>query len=169
MTAAAFRAAYSDFKLVKTRSVVQIIFEVPLEQADLAYRVIGGMPVPGAERWCAIARLDEGATVAPELPVEAAGPAQTSVGKQDRPHKLRKPVAADKKLAQQAAICCTEPAFRKFLEEQHAYAPTNEEEAAEALRDMIGVGSRSEIIPGTVFADRWDKIRGQYIAWKIAA
>lgn len=163
---AAFRAAYSDFKLVKTRSVVQIIFEVPLEQADLAYRVIGGMPVPGAERWCAIARLDEGATVAPELPVEAAGPCGETL---DRPHKQRKPVAADKRLAQQAAICCTEPTFRKFLEEKHGYAPANEEDAAEALRDIIGVGSRSQIIPGTVFADRWDKIRGQYIAWKIAA
>lgn len=166
MTNAAFKAAYADWKLIKTRSVIQVVLEIPLEQADLAYQVLGGMPLPASEQWVAIARLDEGATVAPELPVEAAGPRGETP---DRPHKPRKLVAADKRLAQQAAICCTEPTFRKFLEEKHGYAPANEEDAAEALRDMIGVGSRSEIVPGTVFADRWDKIRGQYIAWKIAA
>ena len=40
MTAAAFRASYSDWKLIKTRSVVQIVFEVPLEAADEAYQVL---------------------------------------------------------------------------------------------------------------------------------
>jgi hypothetical protein len=57
MTAAAFRASYADWKLIKTRSVVQIILEVPLESADAAYKVLGGMPNFGAEQWMAVARL----------------------------------------------------------------------------------------------------------------
>jgi hypothetical protein len=56
---AAFRATYSDFKYIKTRSCVQIIFEVPIEASNEAYEILGGVPKPGAEIWCAIARLVE--------------------------------------------------------------------------------------------------------------
>jgi hypothetical protein len=41
---AAFRGTYADWKLVKTRAVVQIVFEVPLEDSDAAYEILGGMP-----------------------------------------------------------------------------------------------------------------------------
>lgn len=53
----AFRATYSDWKLVKTRAVVQVVMEVPLSDADAAYEVLGGMPVHGNERWFGIAAL----------------------------------------------------------------------------------------------------------------
>ena len=53
----AFQATYSDFKLVKTRKVVQIVLEVPLEAAGHAYNVLGGMPTFGNEQWFAVARL----------------------------------------------------------------------------------------------------------------
>lgn len=54
---AAFSATYSDLKLIKTRKVVQFVFEVPLEAAGHAMNVLGGMPSPMAETWFAIARL----------------------------------------------------------------------------------------------------------------
>ena len=54
---AAFSASYSDWRIVKGRKVVQIILEVPIEAADHAYNVLGGMPKFGAEQWFAIARL----------------------------------------------------------------------------------------------------------------
>lgn len=54
---AAFSATYSDLKLIKTRKVVQFIFEVPLEAAGHAYNVLGGMPSPMDEKWFAIARM----------------------------------------------------------------------------------------------------------------
>src|SRR6185295_12913628 len=57
MTAAAFQAAYSDFKLIKTRGVVSISFEVPVAQAQQALDVLGGMPVAASEIWCGIARM----------------------------------------------------------------------------------------------------------------
>src|ERR1043165_3840449 len=58
MTAAAFQATYSDVKLIKSRKVVQIVFEIPLEGWDAASLALGGMPNPAAEVWCGIARLE---------------------------------------------------------------------------------------------------------------
>lgn len=54
---AAFQATYSDVKFIKTRQVVQFIFEVPIEDATRAMEMLGGMPNPAAEVWCGIARL----------------------------------------------------------------------------------------------------------------
>lgn len=56
---AAFSATYSDLKLIKTRKVVQFVFEVPLEAAEHAMNVLGGMPSPMTENWFAIARLEK--------------------------------------------------------------------------------------------------------------
>lgn len=54
---AAFSATYSDWRIVKGRKAVQIVFEVPLEAAHHAYNVLGGMPNFGSENWFAIARM----------------------------------------------------------------------------------------------------------------
>lgn len=56
---AAFSASYSDWKVVKTRRVVQIVFEVPLDAAGHAYNVLEGMPKFGSEQWFAIARMKQ--------------------------------------------------------------------------------------------------------------
>ena len=53
----AFRATFADMKLVKTRQVAQLIFEIPIEDFDAAYEVLGGMPVPAKERWFGIAAI----------------------------------------------------------------------------------------------------------------
>jgi hypothetical protein len=58
-TPAAFSATYADIKTIKTRQVVQIIFEVPVEAAGHAYNVLGGWPDFESERWFAIARLEK--------------------------------------------------------------------------------------------------------------
>ena len=55
---AAFSAAYSDWKLVRTRGCVQIVFEVPVEAAGHAYNVLGGMPRQDKSIYFGIARLD---------------------------------------------------------------------------------------------------------------
>jgi hypothetical protein len=56
---AAFSATYSDFKVIRTRDTAQFIFEVPLEAADHALNILGGVPQPMKERWVAIARLEK--------------------------------------------------------------------------------------------------------------
>lgn len=56
MTDAVLQATYSDFKLIKTRKVISLSFEVPIEQANQVYAALG-MPDPSKERWVAIAAL----------------------------------------------------------------------------------------------------------------
>lgn len=53
----AIQATFSDFKLIKSRSVVQLVLELPIEAADAALASLGGIPQPGAERWVAVAPL----------------------------------------------------------------------------------------------------------------
>ncbi len=55
-TPAAFEATYSNWRVVRGRGVIQLVFEIPIENEKLAYDVLGGMPTTN-EVWCAVARL----------------------------------------------------------------------------------------------------------------
>lgn len=158
--AAAFRATYSDWKLIRTRKVVQIVLEVPVELAGEAYNVLGGMPNSGEEIWCAVARLDLTGKESAE---------KTQPAPKDETVRARKPVAADKRLTQQAGICAGDPVFQEFLYEQNNISSKDEETTAMWIRGACGVESRAEIIPGTQAAKLWDEIYGEFLAWKLAA
>ena len=54
---AAFGGEYVEWKVIKTRRAVQIVFEIPLEAADHAYQVMGGMPDNDKSVWFAIAKM----------------------------------------------------------------------------------------------------------------
>lgn len=56
---AAIGACYADFKLIRTRGVVQLIFEVPVEQASHVLEVMGGMPDNDKSSWFAIAKMNK--------------------------------------------------------------------------------------------------------------
>ena len=56
---AAIKATFADFRLVKTRKLAQFVFELPIEAADEALRVLGGLPCSDSERWCGIALLTD--------------------------------------------------------------------------------------------------------------
>ena len=146
----AIRATYSDVKLVKTRKVFQLIFEVPIEEADNALRVLGGMPRPDAEIWVGIAPItEEAATRAP-----------------DKPRKRM----ADLSRAQQAGILCNEPRFQQFAERVHYCVIPEAEEpaiiAAEFVRDFCEVTSRAELNSDKAAGLRWDNLRSEYDAWR---
>lgn len=153
MTApAAFKASYADWKLIRSRKCVQIVFEVPLEAADAAYQVVGGMPDVGGSDWFAIARL------APETekPVE--------------PKKERaKQNWHDMSPAQQAGVLCADTKFQKFIGEMYRHITINTEEAAAtAVRDQCGVLSRSEIDNFPTARARWIDLVSRYRAWERA-
>ena len=161
-----FRAGYSEWRLIKTRGVIQVVFEVPLAQSDEAYQALGGMPNPAEERWFAIAALD------PKRPVDAipvvldnAEPApaavREAVGALDpAASRPRKPVAPEKRLAQQAGIACADPLFRKFIGVESELA------AAIHVRELCGVGSRSEIVPRTAPGLMWADTYSRFVAWR---
>jgi hypothetical protein len=156
----AFRATYSDWKLIKTRGVVQVVMEVPLADADAAYDVLGGMPVHGKERWFGIAALKSTAEEA------HATPRQDSPPKQSHPDGARRMDWSDMQPAAQAGIRCGDPVFWAFLNETRPYRITHTLEASEAVREMCGVTSRSEL--GTNHKARviWKQLDDQFSAWK---
>jgi len=143
---AAFRATYSDFRLIKTRKVAQFVFEVPLEGCNSALNAMGGMPNPAAEVWCAVARLDPAQSHPPDQPAPEKSPAPARVTS----------------LAQIAGIMCADPLFQKFMNVD------GEESAASFLRGYCAVKSRSEIKVGTKAAERFDAVRRNFINWRDA-
>jgi len=142
MTEAVFKATYSDWRLVKTRKVVQIVFEVPVENSDAAYQVVGGMADSSQEKWFAIARLDESPP---------------------KPEKKAPITFHEMSPAQQAGMLCADEAFQKFMKETGNVKPDN---VADTIRGLCGVTSRSDIKPGTEAARRWSGIVSDYRAWQ---
>lgn len=151
MSASAFRATYSDWKLVKTRGVVQVVFEVPVADAGEAYDVLGGMPNSGSEQWFGIAAI----SAARSEQVESKSTART---KRDWPSLSA---------AQQSGIRCDDIAFTVFLQEEH---PDNWHESmsdpAECVRLICGVQSRGEFARNPGAEQRWRTLDDQFQAWK---
>jgi hypothetical protein len=146
---AAFKATYSDFKLIKTRQCVQIIFEVPLAAYDDAAKVLGGLPNPAAERWFAIAALK----------------AEVSAKPVAEPETKERKSWRDLPPSQQAAMRCNEPVFCKFLEEKYPTAWRELDDAAELIRSVCGVQSRRELDTMQPSRVIWHQLDSQYQAW----
>lgn len=147
----AFQATYSDFKLVKTRKVVQIVLEVPVEHANIVLDVLGGMPDPSKESWVGVALIRPDAA----KPQPAVQP-RLAVAKRDW---------RDVPPSQQAGIRCDEPVFAAFLKENYPDEWHESQEAAECVRLICAVESRSMLNEG---AHRviWTQLNSQFEAWK---
>ena len=136
MSAAAFRATFADFKIIKTRKVAVFCFEVPLETADASLQSIGGLPT-GDERWCGIARLN----VAPVMDTPAEKP--------------RRPF--DRMIrAQQAGILCADQQFQGWLR------VLSEAEATEEIYRRCNIASRRDLNFDVEAAVIWDGLVTDY-------
>lgn len=156
----AFKATYSDWKLIKTRGVVQVVMEVPVSESDAAYEILGGMPVHGKERWFGIAALKSTAEEAPAKPRQVNSPSPDGAKRMDW---------RDMQPAAQAALRCDQPAFRTFLMEEHSFRPrdaNSSDEAAEFLRSFFNVKSRSELGTDPRRRVLWKQMDDQFQAWK---
>jgi hypothetical protein len=145
--AAAIRATFSDLRIIKGRKQAQLILEVPIEEADNALAVLGGVPQPHSERWVAVARLNGVEKPEPE------------------PKEKRK--WEDLKLSMQASIRCNEPAFWKFIESDMRGAGRirNAEDAGAFVRRFCQIDSRSNLNTNPNAALDWQGIEAQYQAW----
>jgi hypothetical protein len=152
---AVFSATYSDWRVIKGRKVVQIVFELPLESSDEAYQVLGGMPIAAREKWFGIARLN--------LTKTAAEKTKRSFNDLPEP--------------QQAGILCNEPAFWRFLRERDPnlwYRCRRvdgkwleyPDAAASVVRELCKVSSRAEITSKNV---EWSTLLLSYRVWQKAA
>src|SRR3972149_8792011 len=155
MTKAAFQAAYTDWKLIRTRGVVQVVFEVPIERSREAYDALGGMPTPASEVWCAIARLNMENAQKPRP--STPKPPATGGAHHKSWHEMTP--------AQQAGILCAEPTFWKFCEEWLGQTIRVEDQCIFAVREYCGVQSRKEIDPNGLSGRNWRAITAEYRAW----
>ncbi len=141
---AAIRATFADFKLIKGRRVAQLVFEVPIEEADKATQTLGGMPQPATERWCGIALL------------------QQPKASQEPTKEKRK--WSDLPLSQKAAMRCQEPAFRKFLVERKGMGDMCD--PADFVRKWCDVGSRKEFNSDAGARNAWIALDNEYYGWQ---
>lgn len=176
------QADYASWRPVSGRKVLQLVFEVPIEQTEQVMTMLG-VPMPGESKWCAIALLESGGdangnaagrhrqTPKPSgntaAEVTQAGSGQPSItadtataGTLGTPAKDRRPFAS-LPLSQQAALRCNDNEFKLFLN------ASNAEDAAVRVRKLCNVGSRAELDNPSEIAAReaWFGILDNYNAY----
>jgi hypothetical protein len=136
MNPIAFQATFADFRLVKGRKVCQLIFEVPIEQADSALSVLGGIPNPEHSIWVGIARIS--------------------------PPTRRPKLNSDDiwRASSECAMLCKEKSFQSFI------GAFTEQGAIERVRDFCDVKSRSELDRNQTAPAMWQALKQQYEVWK---
>ena len=67
----------------------------------------------------------------------------------------------------EAAMLCTEGAFKRFLMDNHGLeSPATDERTAAKLRSLLGVTSRKEINESEAVQARWKQLRARFREWK---
>lgn len=141
----AIKATFSDWRPVKGRKQLQLIFEVPLEETPEVLKMLGA-PMPDKETWCAIALLDM-------RTFDDQGNVQDPIQKHKR-------AFCDLPMPAQAGIRSEDLDFQIWISKLPA--GREGENAADAIRIYCGVGSRSEILPGTQAGNRWIELLRSY-------
>jgi hypothetical protein len=134
---AAIRATYSDWRPVKSRKVLQLVMEVPIEQTEQVLTILGA-PMPDREMWVAIARL---ADVRPDA--------------KQPPHPL----------VQAAGILANEPRFQVWVAERTGVPCDNAEDAAKYIRGYCGISSRRELADDGIAQNFFRLLRADYDQW----
>jgi hypothetical protein len=90
---------------------------------------------------------------------------------EQNPQAVREEPKIDHRLSKQAAICCEDPRFHKFLQEEYPHLavvdPNDPEnhQAPDVVREICGVDSRSEFDTDPRAANAWQYLHGRYLAW----
>lgn len=133
------QGTYSDFKMIKTRSVCQVIIELPLEQAE-SFISMFGIPQPSQEKWVALAMLNE--------------------------RNIQK--NSDVSFAiQKCGILCKEKIFGVFLKESKKLSEINTndpESITQGLKSILGVKSRTEFHKEENLI-AWNRLYSEYEMW----
>lgn len=158
---AAISATFSDWRTVKGRKQLQLIFEVPLEQQT---EVLGylGAPVPDDPRWVAIALLKTGPDLHAPSPEGVTGTpvagGQAAAGK---------PKTEGERALIRCILLCKEDGFQRWVMRhplyESFYCPTLEDTAAAFVRARCGITTRSQIASNDAIMRRWLQLETSYL------
>lgn len=167
----AIQASYADFKLLKTRSVYQIILEAPIEKAE-DFVTAFGLPIPGQERPVALALLNSstpsvsppGKQAAEAAPVEAVIREAPQVEGAGRPtREAPQPTAAPDRLVQYIGIECGNPTFQTWLKNYvDLSGDLDHQRAIHCVHQLLGVTSRAEISTDPIARQKALDLMGAY-------
>ena len=150
----AIQGDFADIRTVKSRSVVQVVIELPIEDGESIIRMLG-FPQPSKPVRVALARLAE-----PSQIEAKAQPAANSNGREHGPWASLTPTL-------QSVLRCQTPAFWTFLREEGESNCNSEDEAATYVRAICGVNSRSSLTGKA--ATKWLALDSRYQAWLAGA
>lgn len=153
---AVIRATYATWKPIPSRKVLQLVFEIPIEQQQEALTVLG-IPKIETAQWYAIAKL--------ALPASAGGASQPSEQEAQRPNDL--PIKSARKLtdyprSQQAAIKLQDPEFIKWLSHTYPGNHNNLGSWNNVLKWALNIESKRDLNADTVAAARWDEMLASF-------
>lgn len=163
---AAFQATVHGFRTVPSRGVVSLTIEAPIEQ----HAEIARIAEHGA--WVAVARIQQPKESSSPVAVASQNNAEGSPSSDAANAGDERPSAGKKSWrdlppSQQAAIRCNEPIFIAFLKEHHAdVLMLADDNAAQAVRDLCCVPSRSELNTNHQARILWTQLENQFQAWK---
>lgn len=170
MTANAIVAGvFADLKTVRTRSIVQMVIEIPVEHAAEVIDKFG-FPQPGAEVAVAVARLVDTSRSIPWTPSPPAD-ASRVLPEPAAPVKERTPWDA-MKYAKQVSVACGDPEFRVWLARtspvQNYLAELTAAEAVQDVKARILISSRKELDadPEGPAVRRWNELHGEFKRWQ---
>ena len=157
MTDRAIQATFSDWGTVKSRKILQLVFEIPLEQQAEALTMLGA-PMPDRETWCAIALLQNPGTVRESRrPDESASP----------PASPTPPAGAiytreERERAMRASVMLVrDPAFQAWAARKCGLDPS-EDVAISVVRAECAIASRSEIALSERAYEAFQRLRTTY-------
>jgi hypothetical protein len=133
----AIQGTYSDFKIIKSRSVAQIIVEVPLEKAEEIVDIFG-LPQPEQELWVGVIALNKKAIINNKEATQAI---------------------------QMAGMLCRNENFGIWLRENRGMKdinPTKHEDIANGLRAILGIKSRTEFQNNPELIYAFNNLKSEY-------
>lgn len=154
----AIGGVFSDFKIIRTRSVCQLIIEIPIEKADPTLKALGGVPQPSKERWVGIVALT-GDPGLQEPPTSEEDPFAEDDGcPNDLVPGEKSKVTPFSELSPstQSVLKCNDPDFRRWMK------VSQPEDCAIAIRAHCRVITRADLNTNPDAAARWKNLLGQY-------
>lgn len=169
----AIKAAFADWRPVKSRGVLQLVLEVPVEMTEHVLKTLGP-PIPGIEKWVGVALLN------PEAPIPGSAKVQSVLtdGPPVAPRATEASGLASGRsytLANRIGMRCNDAAFQEWalrfavtlswsIGEPDCAGADREGVAASIVRKWCGVETRAQIIPGTEAAAKWLTMETQFLA-----